>query len=69
MLDEHYDCQSSPVGHFQSAWLTPEGFGSFVQQAWDNSDNLVADIANFTNRACQRNRRVFGNIFHKKVIY
>lgn len=47
-------------------WLLHPEFPNLVQNAWGQDAPLSSTIPNFTNRANQWNREVFGNLFDKK---
>ena len=52
---------------FQPIWLSHEEFPSVVREAWEgNQHNVCNAIYDFTNKANDWNRDVFGNIFWKK---
>jgi len=51
---------------FHTMWIRHPKFPDVVKKAWESNINLHSAIRNFTDRAKQWNRSVFGNLFARK---
>ena len=52
---------------FQPIWLSHDGFPDIVREAWvEHSQDICSAVANFTQKAKNWNKEVFGDIFWRK---